>query len=73
MKHGPKFGNCEAVREGSSVVRVDEEADRVKCVECGLIKTSIEQPLLRLSYRLLYPRKTLCLLFAKVYKLSNEM
>ena len=32
--HGLEVGNCEAVHEGSSVVRVEEEADRVEGVEC---------------------------------------
>ena len=33
MRHGLEVGNCEAVLEGSSV-RVEEDADRVKGVEC---------------------------------------
>ena len=34
MKHDLELGNCEAVHGGSSVVRVEEKADRVKGVEC---------------------------------------
>ena len=30
MRHGLEVGNCEAVLEGSSVVRVEEEAGRVQ-------------------------------------------